>query len=84
LRAEYAREARDFVEPLFRSEVVASAHQLAGVVAVDVDRLYTGSSPGLADRLLARRPTVGPGGTALPASLLKLDTAPFDWLEPMT
>ena len=84
LRAAWSFDARAFVEPVHRSAVVAAAHAVAGVVAVDVDRLYTGGTPGLADRLLAQAPAVGPGGTALPAGLLLLDPAPLDWLEAMT
>jgi hypothetical protein len=84
LRAACAFEARGFAEPVHRSEVIAVAHSVAGVLAVDVDRLYTGASPGLADRLLAQQPAVGAGGTAIAAGVLVLDPAPLDWLEVMT
>jgi hypothetical protein len=84
LRAAYSFDARDFVAPVFRSGIVATAHTVRGVVAVDVDRLYTGATPTLADRLPAQRPAVGAGGTATPAGLLVLDPAPLDALEPMT
>jgi uncharacterized membrane protein len=83
LESEYSREVREFVEPLYQSEIVASAHRIAGVVAVDVDALYTASQPG-PNRLLARAPTVGAGGVAVSAGLLKLAASPFDSLEAMT
>jgi predicted phage baseplate assembly protein len=83
LETDYAREVREFVEPLHKSEIVASAHRVEGVIAVDVDALYTATQPG-PDCLLARQPSVGPGGIAVSAGLLKLDAAPFDSLEPMT
>jgi len=84
LRYAYAFEARGFGEPAYRSEVMSVAHSVAGVLAVDVDRLYAGATPGVADRLLAQQPAVGAGGTAIPAGVLILDPAPFDWLEAMT
>ena len=84
LRAAYAFDARGFGEPAFRSEVMAVAHTVAGVLAVDVDRLYLGATPSLADRLLAQQAAVGPGGTAIPAGVLVLDTAPLDWIEELT
>ena len=84
LRAAYAFDARGFGEPAYRSGVMSVAHSVAGVLAVDVDRLYAGSTAGVADRLLAQQPAVGPAGTAIPAGVLVLDPAPFDWLEAMT
>jgi predicted phage baseplate assembly protein len=84
LRAAYSFDARGFTEPVHRSELTAVAHGVAGVLAVDIDRLYVGTTPGLADRLLAQQPGVGSAGTALPAGLLLLDPAPLDGLEVMT
>ena len=84
LRAAYAFEARGFAEPAYRSEVMAVSHSVPGVLAVDVDRLYEGSTPSLADRLLAQQAAVATGGTAIPAGVLVLDAAPFDWLEQLT
>jgi hypothetical protein len=84
LRAAYSFDARSFVDPVFLSGVEAVAHGVAGVLAVDVDSLYTGATAGLSDRLLAQQPAVGPGGSAIPAGLLVLDPAPFDRLEQMT
>jgi hypothetical protein len=84
LRAAYSFDARDFVEPVHLSEIDATAHGVAGVLAGDVDRLYTGFPPGLADRLLAQQAAVSPSGEAIPAGVLALGDAPFDWLEAMT
>ena len=84
LRAAYSFDARDFVAPVFLSEIEAAAHGVAGVLAVDVDRLYVGTTPSRSDRLLAQQPAVGPGGTAVAAGLLVVDDAPFDWLEVLT
>jgi hypothetical protein len=84
LREAYSFDAREPAEPAYRSGVIAVAHGVAGVVAVDVDRFYQGSVPGLADRLLAAQASVGPGGSAVAAGLLLLDPAPLDWLEVIT
>jgi hypothetical protein len=84
LRSAYSFEARAFTEPVFLSAIESVAHTVAGVLAVDVDRLYIGTTAGRADRLLAQRPSVDAGGTAIPAGLLELDEAPFDWLDVMT
>lgn len=84
LRDAYSFDARDFVEPVFRSEIDAVAHGVAGVLAVDVDLLYTGSTASLSERLLAQQAAVDADEGAVPAGLLVLDDAPFDWLEVMT
>jgi hypothetical protein len=86
MRARYSFDARDFGEPAYHSEIDEVVHAATGVVAVDIDRLYLASAPapGIAERLLAQQPAVGPGGVAIPAGLLLLDPAPFDWLEVMT
>jgi predicted phage baseplate assembly protein len=81
LRASYSFDARGFIEPVHRSDVIGVVHSVAGVLAVDVDRLYAGAVPGLAERLLAQQPAVAADGSAVPAGLLLLDPAPLDWLE---
>ena len=64
LRAAYSFDARGFGAagaPLGgRSR---SRTRCRASLAVDLDRLYTGTTPGLADRLLAQQPAVGAGGT---------------------
>jgi hypothetical protein len=84
LRAAFAFEARAFTQPVHRSEVVSVVHGVSGVVAVDLDRLYTGTPPGLADRLLAQQPGVTAQGDARPAGVLVLDPAPFDYLDALS
>jgi predicted phage baseplate assembly protein len=84
LRSAYSFEARGLIEPAFRSELVAVVHGVAGVLAVDVDLLYTGPTATLADRLLAQRPHVAADGSAAPAGVLVLDQGPLDSLVVMT
>jgi len=84
LRTAFAFDVRSFADAVHRSEVTSIVHTVAGVLAVDIDLLYAGATPALADRLLAQQPAVGSGGTAIPAGLLVLDPAPFDLLEAMT
>jgi predicted phage baseplate assembly protein len=83
LRQAYSFDRRGFGEPVHRSDVVAVVHSVPGVVAVDVDRLYSRTAFGLADRLLAQRPAVDAAGAAVPAGLLLLADGPLDWLEVM-
>jgi len=89
LRAAFAFDARELGQPVQQSELVAAAHGVAGVVAVDLDWLYGGSSPAaqavasLQSRLLASRTRVGADGAVLPAELLTLDSGPLVTLEPM-
>jgi hypothetical protein len=88
LRQHFAFDARDLGQPVQQSDVIATAQAVAGVVAVDLTRLYGGTQPNqqtvpsLQVRLLASRLRVE-GGMAKPAELLTLDPAPFDELEEM-
>lgn len=89
LRAHFSFDARELGQPVLQSDVIAVAHTVPGVVAIDLDFLYGGTAP-LAQtlksrqtRLLASRMRVL-AGTALAAELLTLDGAPFDRLEEMT
>ncbi len=88
LRERFAFDARSLGQPVFLSEVVAVAHEIAGVLAVDVDFLYGGTAPAaqttpsLQTRLLASGMRVE-GGVARPAELLTLDPSPFDRLQEM-
>ncbi|GAA0289123.1 putative baseplate assembly protein [Rhodovulum strictum] len=87
LRAAYAFDRRDFAQPVALSDVAATAHGVAGVRAVDIDRLYRESGPQSTptDHMLlaARTGRTGSDGTPLPAEILTLSPAPFDHLEPM-
>lgn len=90
LRARFSFDARELGQPVLQSEVIATAHRVPGVVAVDLERLYGGTAPAaqtadsLQARLLASRPRIGAGGVAVPAELLTLDPAPLVRLEEMT
>ena len=89
LRAHFAFDARALGQPVLQSDVIATVHTVPGVVAVDLDFLYGGSSPFVQTlpsrqtRLLAARMRAS-GGVALPSELLLLDPAPFYRLEEMT
>lgn len=88
LRAHYSFEQRALGQPVLQSDVIAVAHSVPGVVAVDLDYLYGGTAPLLQrfksrqTRLLASRMRVS-GLVALPSELLTLDAGPFDRLEEM-
>ncbi len=89
LRIHYAFDARELSQPVHKSEVIAVAQAVPGVVAVDLTRLYGGTQPFSQTlvseqvRLLASRMQVL-GGAAVPAELLTLHPEPFDLLEEMT
>jgi hypothetical protein len=87
LRDHFDFDHRAFGQPVAMSEVIAVAQAVAGVVAIDLDRLYRSSAPadapGLVPRLLAALPEMGPNGQMTAAELLTLDPGPFDGLEVM-
>jgi hypothetical protein len=83
LRGAFAFEARGFAQPVHLSEVVAVVQGVAGVVAVDVDKLYRGTVSTLQQRLDADRPYVGSDGTSIAAELLTLSGGPLDSLQEM-
>jgi hypothetical protein len=89
LRAHYAFDTRALGQPVLQSDVIAVAHSVPGVVAVDLDFLYGGTSPASQTvrsrqtRLLASRMRAT-GGVALAAELLTLNAAPLERLEDMT
>ena len=86
LRARFAFDARSLGQPVLQSDVIAVAHSVQGVIAIDLDFLYvapTDQTPqSRQTRLLASRMRVS-GGVASPAELLTLDPVPFDRLEEM-
>lgn len=88
LRAHFSFDARALGQPVLQSDVIASAHTVPGVVAVDLEWLYGGSlpiaqtAPSLQTRLLASRMQVV-GGVAVAAEVLTLDPGPFVLLEEM-
>lgn len=88
LRDAFSFAKRGLGQPVQQSEVVAVAHGVPGVVAVDLDLLYGGTTPhaqtvvSRQTRLLASRMRVS-AGTALPAELLTLHPGPLHHLEAM-
>lgn len=87
LRSYFSFDARALGQPVQQSEVIAVAQAVAGVVAVDLTKLYGGTVPGqtaplLHKRLLATRMHVA-GGVAKAAELLTLDPGPLALLEEM-
>jgi len=88
LRKHYSFDARSLGQPVLQSDVIAVAHSVPGVVAVDLDFLYGGTFPSSQVpksrqvRLLASRMRVS-GFVALPAELLTLHPGPLDRLEEM-
>jgi hypothetical protein len=87
LSTAFGFDARDFAEPVFRSEVIAAAHRAAGVVAVDLTALARTGGSGLAERLLADGPQppplYPPGQPPAGAELLTLAADPGPWLSEM-
>lgn len=88
LRAKIASafdfEHRDLTAPLHRSEVIEVAHQVRGVLAVDIDLLYRGPIAHLASRVLPQLPGVTAAGEPMAAGLLVIDDDPFDALGVLT
>ena len=79
LTASFSFPARAFGEPVTLSKVVAVVQPVAGVVAVDVDLLYRGPTPGFESFLPAASPRPGEDAdAALGAELLVLDLRPGD------
>jgi hypothetical protein len=81
LRERFSFAARSFGQNVNLSEVIALVHEVAGVVAVDVNEFYgadTPPAPGeppVKPRLEAKRPRPGVD-TTFPAQILMLDPRP--------
>jgi hypothetical protein len=88
LRAAFSFEARGFAQPVALSAVAAKAHEVAGVLAVDIDKLYRTAPPqadAIAHPLLAAQPgRLSAIGELLPAEILTLSPDPLDQLEAMS
>lgn len=83
LRDAFSFGAREFGQSVARSEVISVAHQVTGVVGVDVDHFYRGASLSLEDRLAPEPASVDAAGNAVAAELLLLDPGALDYLEEM-
>ncbi|MFA6262517.1 MAG: putative baseplate assembly protein, partial [Bacteroidia bacterium] len=88
LRAAFSFDARELGQPVQQSEVIAVAHGVPGVIAIDLDFLYGGSAPpsqtlkSRQARLLATHMHVS-NGVPKAAEILTLHPGPFDRLELM-
>jgi hypothetical protein len=77
LRGAFSFAARDFGQSVFLSEVMAVAQGVAGVVFVDVDKLYRDDgAPELADQLTALPARIDGTGQALRGQILTLSPLP--------
>ena len=83
LRTAFSFDARDFGQIVSRSEIIAVAHEVEGVLGVDLDRFYRGTAIALEERLTPAAATIDAQGNGIAAELLLLDTGPFDYLEEM-
>ncbi len=84
LRNRFAFARREFAQPVMLSEVIAAMQAVAGVIAVDIDKLYRSDKAAtLEQRLLADGPVTPANGTLQAAELLTLDAAPLDQLGVM-
>ena len=86
LRAAFSFDARDFGQTVARSEVIAVAHEVEGVLGVDLDRFYRGTyNPNnpVEQRLKPAAATTDAQDNGIAAELLLLDAGPFDNLEEM-
>jgi len=79
LRASFSFEARAFGQPVTLSEVLAVMQGVAGVVAVDINKLHrSDEAEALNSFLPARAPQPGDDAQVLPAELLTLDPTPLE------
>ncbi|CAH1388066.1 putative baseplate assembly protein [Candidatus Nitrotoga sp. M5] len=83
LRAAFSFDARDFGQAVSRSEVIAVAQQVTGVLGVDLDRFYRGTAIALKSRLTPAAAMIDAQGNGIAAEVLLLDTGPLDYLEEM-
>ena len=83
LRTSFSFDAREFGQPVALSEIMAVVQGAPGVVAVDVDWFYRGTSATRENRLVARQPNADASGNGLPAELLTLAPGPLDLLGVM-
>ncbi|MEX0348087.1 MAG: baseplate J/gp47 family protein [Paracoccaceae bacterium] len=88
LRQAFSFAKRDLAALLTLSEVAAAAHEVAGVDAVDIDRLSRSTPPQIAAiahaRLISRPGRQGADGTLLPAEILTLHPGALAKLEVMS
>ena len=79
LRASFSFEARAFGQPVTLSEVMAVMQNVAGVVAVDLNRLHrSDEAEALTSFLPSRAPQAGDDANVPAAELLTLDPGPLE------
>ena len=79
LRDSFSFEARGFGQPVTLSEVFAVMQNVAGVVAVDINKLYRTDAAELLNSFLAAfAPRAGDDAAVLSAELLTLDAEPLE------
>ncbi len=83
LRSAFSFDARDFGQIVSRSEIIAVAQEVEGVLGVDLDCFYRGTTITLEKRLPPAAAKVDTLGNVNAAELLLLDTGPLDYLEEM-
>lgn len=76
LRRSFSFDTRDFAAAVHASQIIAVLQQVPGVIAVMLDRLYTGAAPGRQPTLVAETASATQG-----AQLLLLHPGPLDYLE---
>ena len=76
LRKAFSFDARDFAQTVYASQVVEVLQNVPGVIAVILDRLYTGATAEYRAALPAASADAAQG-----AELLLLHPGPLDWLE---
>lgn len=78
LRDTFSFKNRGFGQPVTYSEVVAAIQSIAGIVSVDIDKLYrSDQSPALNHVLETKRPAMS-GNNVTAAELLTLDPQPLN------
>jgi len=85
LRAQFSFDLREFGQPVMLSEVIAAIQSVAGVAAVDMNKLFRAdaATAKLETRLLAALPETLANGDVVAAELLTLSPAPLDELGVM-
>lgn len=83
LRNAFSFAARDFGQTVSRSEIIAVAQSVEGVLGVDLDSFYRGATATLENRLTPASATVDALGYGYAAELLLLHTDTLDLLEDM-
>ncbi len=79
MRTNFSFEARGFGQPVTLGEVFAVMQNVAGVIAVDINKLYrTDAAETFNSFLAAFAPRAGDDAGVLPAELLTLDAEPLE------